>query len=201
MASTAASSGVSRKSAVAALLAILIALLAASMAQAATFPISGTTTLTGGNGFTNSEFTYDSPGILGTGTMVTEFTVFVDATSGLVHVSGTFVLTRMDGATLTGPFTATVGPIYEPQPWPVTGIHVVTAGTGEFAGATGEITISGTIGEPGTTATMSGTLNIPRPVPTDKDQCKDGGWRNLDDDHGRAFRNQGRCVAFVQAGA
>jgi hypothetical protein len=30
---------------------------------------------------------------------------------------------------------------------------------------------------------------------TSKDQCKNGGWRNL----GTAFKNQGQCVSFVQA--
>jgi hypothetical protein len=30
------------------------------------------------------------------------------------------------------------------------------------------------------------------PVPTSKDQCKNGGWRNYP-----AFKNQGQCVAFV----
>jgi hypothetical protein len=29
-----------------------------------------------------------------------------------------------------------------------------------------------------------------------KDACKNGGWRNLTDDQGHAFRNQGQCVAF-----
>jgi hypothetical protein len=34
------------------------------------------------------------------------------------------------------------------------------------------------------------------PMPTSKDQCKDGGWRNF----GETFRNQGQCVAFVERG-
>ena len=34
-------------------------------------------------------------------------------------------------------------------------------------------------------------------VPTSKDQCKNGGWRNF----GSTFKNQGQCVAFVQRGA
>jgi hypothetical protein len=33
-------------------------------------------------------------------------------------------------------------------------------------------------------------------LPTSKDQCKHGGWR----DFGDTFKNQGRCVAFVQRG-
>lgn len=34
-------------------------------------------------------------------------------------------------------------------------------------------------------------------VATNKDQCKDGGWQNLTDSNGRAFKNQGDCVSFV----
>jgi hypothetical protein len=34
------------------------------------------------------------------------------------------------------------------------------------------------------------------PLPTSKEQCKDGGWR----DYGGLFKNQGACVAFVQRG-
>jgi hypothetical protein len=33
-------------------------------------------------------------------------------------------------------------------------------------------------------------------VPTSKDQCKNGGWRNF----GSAFKNEGACVSFVATG-
>jgi hypothetical protein len=33
----------------------------------------------------------------------------------------------------------------------------------------------------------------PPPLPTSKDECKDGGWRQF------GFRNQGECVAFVES--
>jgi hypothetical protein len=33
--------------------------------------------------------------------------------------------------------------------------------------------------------------------PRAKDDCKNGGWRTLTDDHGQPFRNQGQCIAFV----
>ena len=32
-------------------------------------------------------------------------------------------------------------------------------------------------------------------VPTSKEQCKNGGWRNFPE-----FKNQGQCVAFVERG-
>jgi hypothetical protein len=34
-------------------------------------------------------------------------------------------------------------------------------------------------------------------TPSSKDDCKDGGWRNLTDNDGNAFKNQGQCVAFA----
>ena len=37
----------------------------------------------------------------------------------------------------------------------------------------------------------------PPPVPTDKNQCKDGGWMTLTDNLGNPFKNQGQCVSFV----
>jgi hypothetical protein len=40
------------------------------------------------------------------------------------------------------------------------------------------------------------TVHDAPPQPTAKDQCKEGGWRNL----GVSFQNQGHCVAFVQRG-
>jgi hypothetical protein len=36
-------------------------------------------------------------------------------------------------------------------------------------------------------------------VPTMANQCKKGGWRNLVDDHGNPFKNQGDCVSFVRS--
>jgi hypothetical protein len=39
-------------------------------------------------------------------------------------------------------------------------------------------------------------VSTPR-TPPNKDACKRGGWRNFVDDHGQAFKNQGRCVSFV----
>jgi hypothetical protein len=33
--------------------------------------------------------------------------------------------------------------------------------------------------------------------PTDKNQCKNGGWKSLVDDLGHSFKNQGDCVSYV----
>jgi hypothetical protein len=40
------------------------------------------------------------------------------------------------------------------------------------------------------------TVTDVQPLPTSKEQCKNGGWR----DFGDMFKNQGQCVAFVQRG-
>jgi hypothetical protein len=86
-------------------------------------------------------------------------------------------------------------------PFPVVIHFTVTSGTGALAGATGEIVLTGTSRGPGAVGdvfTITGTLTTPPPVPTDKDQCKDGGWQDLADNQGQPFRNQGQCVSFVE---
>jgi predicted extracellular nuclease len=40
-------------------------------------------------------------------------------------------------------------------------------------------------------------LNV---VPRDKNQCKKGGWENLHRNDGSEFRNQGKCVSYVNTG-
>jgi hypothetical protein len=35
------------------------------------------------------------------------------------------------------------------------------------------------------------------PMPTSKDDCKHGGWKNFGDAEGNPFKNQGQCVSFV----
>jgi hypothetical protein len=36
-------------------------------------------------------------------------------------------------------------------------------------------------------------------TPASKDHCKNGGWRDLANDRGQPFRNQGQCVSYVVA--
>jgi hypothetical protein len=38
-------------------------------------------------------------------------------------------------------------------------------------------------------------VSPPPRLPTSKDQCKNGGWRNFPD-----FKNEGQCVSFVATG-
>jgi hypothetical protein len=54
---------------------------------------------------------------------------------------------------------------------------------------------------PATTSSFEGqgdfvVIDAQPPLPTSKEQCKNGGWR----DYGDTFENQGQCVAFVQRG-
>jgi hypothetical protein len=37
--------------------------------------------------------------------------------------------------------------------------------------------------------------------PASSDECKDGGWMNLADDEGTAFKNQGDCVSYTKTGS
>jgi hypothetical protein len=37
----------------------------------------------------------------------------------------------------------------------------------------------------------------PTPSPTDKDQCKNDGWKSLFDNNKKPFKNQGLCVSYV----
>ena len=39
-----------------------------------------------------------------------------------------------------------------------------------------------------------------RPVPTNKDECKDGGWMNVYRADGSPFKNQGDCIQYVNTG-
>jgi len=41
------------------------------------------------------------------------------------------------------------------------------------------------------------TFTYEVPTPTNKNECKNGGWMNLADANGNAFKNQGQCVASV----
>jgi hypothetical protein len=179
------------------LAALTMAMFMIAPAEAATEVVTGTATTTGGNGFTTTDFVYSSPGILGSGTIHNDF-VLIPEPPGF-RLEGTGVFTRSDGATLSGTLSGTVD--LSTTPVHVTGSFIPTSGTGGLAGVTGEIVTTGDpVGPPGSVGdvfTMSGTLTIPSPVPTDKDQCKNGGWQDLADDLDQPFRNQGQCVSFV----
>lgn len=181
----------------AAVVGLLGALMTVSMATpagAATQAVTGTATSSGGNGFTTADFAYSSPGVLGSGSIHSEFILIPDP----FGARGTGVLTRSDGATLSGPLTSTVNDVQ--GGFDVVAHFTLASGTGGLSGVTAEIVLTGTVRGPGSvgdTFTLTGTLTAGPPVPTNKDQCKDGGWQNLGDDQGQPFRSQGQCVSFV----
>jgi hypothetical protein len=187
------------KAALIGLLVNLIALFTTAPVDAATTEtVVGTATTSGGNGISNSDFVYSTTGILGSGTIHNDF-VLSPQPPGF-HLQGTGVMTRSDGATLSGTLSGTVD--LSTIPVHVTGSFIPTSGTGGLAGVTGEILSTGDpVGPPGSVGhvfTLSGTLTIPSPVPTDKEQCKNGGWQDFVDDQGEPFPNQGQCVSFVE---
>jgi hypothetical protein len=52
----------------------------------------------------------------------------------------------------------------------------------------------------GITSAFSAGCSItydPTPSPTDKDQCKNDGWKSLFDNNNKPFKNQGQCVSYV----
>jgi len=49
----------------------------------------------------------------------------------------------------------------------------------------------------GTFPLTFGMFIQPSPHPSNKDQCKNGGYKNYVDDNGQPFKNQGQCVSYV----
>jgi hypothetical protein len=126
-------------------------------ASAADEPITGTAVTSGGDGASFQDWTYSSPGLLGTGTIHSEFTI--DFSTTPFTTSGFNVLTRSDGATLSGTGTGTVD--ISQSPFVVTTTSIMGNGTGALSGVTAVIVLTGTISGPGSTGdvfTMSGTV-------------------------------------------
>lgn len=44
------------------------------------------------------------------------------------------------------------------------------------------------------------TITFEKPVPTNKDQCKNGGWMSMGRADGSGFKNQGDCIQYVNTG-
>ena len=76
----------------------------------------------------------------------------------------------------------------------------MTGGTGDFVGAAGTLeydagsdwTEEGFVHE----GSFTGTITLPD-RPQSPDDCKGEGWRDLVDDAGQPFRNQGQCVSWA----
>lgn len=86
--------------------------------------------------------------------------------------------------------------------FPATYELTITGGTGSYQLATGTLVLDAVWNDPvipvfAMVGTVSGTVVLPPPTPISKDDCRHGGWRNLADEHGRPFRNQGHCTTWV----
>jgi hypothetical protein len=72
----------------------------------------------------------------------------------------------------------------------------VSFGLSSFAGTTVRIRFAEVANQGNFNASVDNvTVTSKRLVPTSKDQCKKGGWRNYPQ-----FKNQGECVSFVETG-
>ena len=179
-----------------------LALTAMTMpASAAVEAITGVAVTSGGgtnpDGTLFQNMTYTSSGLLGTGTLHTDFTI--DFSTSPVTTSGFPVLTRSDGATLSGTGVSTVD--LSQYPYAAHGTFTLANGTGALAGVTAVIELTGFSRGPeviGDEQTMSGTVTAPTQVPTDKADCKHRGWSDLTDVAGVPFSNQRACMAFLR---
>jgi hypothetical protein len=95
------------------------------------------------------------------------FVRIVDAGVGIDTVERAF--------TFVGPDVFIEDPI-EPAPGPLDCSSFPSGGGSPFTYGEGDIVVTDA-----------------QPLPTAKDECKNGGWRN----YGTKFQNQGQCVAFV----
>jgi hypothetical protein len=114
---------------------------------------------------------------------------------------GTFTI-EADGGTLTGSVTGQVSNTGGPDGYPADYELTITAGTGAYDRATGFLTFDAVWNDPvapvfAMEGTVSGVVVVPPPTPTSPDDCRHGGWRDLADENGDPFRNQGDCIAWA----
>ena len=116
--------------------------------------------------------------------------------------SGTFTVTTA-GGTLTGTMGGSImgGQAQADGRFPFSYVLTVTGGTGDLAGATGQITLNGLleyvpIFGRNLEGTATGTVAVVH-TPASANACKQDGWRTLTDAAGTTFRNQGDCVSWA----
>jgi hypothetical protein len=198
-----------RSALVAVFVALVVAGLGASPAGAAELPVSGTFTGDGYFTFTCgfAEEHLDGGGdwaSLGATTFHLDYCVDDGILDEPWPVSGgTFTITTADG-TLTGSVAGEMDATQaDGDGWfPFRLTLTVTAGTGAYDGATGAIDVDGRLEYVAPTSrniegSVSGTVTTAASTPTSADDCKAGGWRELVDDTGAPFANQGACVSWV----
>ena len=176
-------------------------------ADASEVPVSGSLTMTG-----NFESLPDCPsfhtwhdgGGTWTGLGVSSFHLDYCATLKMgepTPLVGTFSITAEAG-TLTGDVTGWLGNGAVAEGWPGHYELTVTGGTGDYDQATGHLVFDVFFDHPSVPileghGTVSGSIDVGPPLPTSIGDCLHGGWRNVGDDNGQPFKNQGTCVAWV----
>jgi len=175
---------------------IAVTLLTCAPAGASPPPagVSGTAVTTS-NELGTTDFSYSTAGPLGSGTIHNDYT-FTLQPPGLV-TSGTAVLTRSDGATLSGITTGTVDFSTLPGPLAVVIQLHLTSGTGAFADASADLTLTGMSAGPGhigESFALAGTFAAPKtkasPPVTPNAQVKLANFTVLDQ-YGSPFQGSG----------
>jgi hypothetical protein len=179
-------------------------------AAAADLPVSGPFTGTGHFEFACTfaqEYTDGSGDLTSLGPSTFHLEYCVEPTPDLSDpwpvTSGTFTVDTATG-TLTGDVgghvnASTAGPDGR---YPIHLVLSITGGTEGYEGATGSLTLDAGLEyipffDRRYEGTVSGTVTLPPSTPASRDDCRHGGWRDLVDDQGRPFRNQGDCIAWV----
>ncbi|HET6953294.1 MAG TPA: hypothetical protein VFI47_23135 [Acidimicrobiales bacterium] len=196
-----------------ALLVVVAALLALSAppAGAVPVPVSGTFTATGTFTFA-CDFAQESTDGSGDWSGLGPVTFHLDWCVGLPPQdqeawpvsSGSFTVTAAAG-TLSG---AMGGEVMGNTPgpdgrFPFALVLTVTGGTGDYAAATGTLTLDGLLEYVPTFSrnldgTVSGTIEVAVRTPTSKADCRHGNWRNLTDETGTPFASMAGCIRWVK---
>jgi len=94
---------------------------------------------------------------------------------------------QLDGGTFYDPYASA---LVKYGDYAVTGIRLVADASWAFGDSEQAVDVDNT-----TVDTTLFTYEVP--VPTDKEQCKKGGWMSMADDEGNPFKNQGQCVSYA----
>jgi len=107
-------------------------------------------------------------------------------TGDLLEGANPIDTSQLDGGTFYDPYAAAVAKYGD---YDVTGVQLVVDGAWFFADGEQTVLVDNTDID-GTIYTYDAT----------KDDCKNGGWMDLVDDDGEAFKNQGDCVSHFARG-
>jgi hypothetical protein len=113
--------------------------------------------------------------------------------SGDLIGTGTVDSSQLDGGTFYDTYASSLEKYGD---YTVTGIQLVADGGWAAGDAEQAVTVDNTL----INSTLF-TYEIPLTNEDLKNQCKDGGWRNMTDNDGSSFKNQGQCVSFFATGS